>query len=126
MRKKGFCNWFSPKKCPRICENDLFETRNHRFVTQDEAWNILSKFQTTYSAMGCDFSKNGALDFYSAMIRPIEEDFFANKEQASGEEKIDIDSVDSSVLSSKQQPDLARFLKARFLKECERKAMESH
>ena len=60
------------------------------------------------------------------MIREIEEDFFANKEQASGEEKIDIDSVDSSVLSSKQQPDLARFLKARFLKECERKAMESH
>ena len=126
IRKKGFCNWFSPKKCPLICENDLFETRNHRFVTQDEAWNILSKFQTTYSAMGCDFSKNGALDFYSAMIRPIEEDFFANKEQASGEEKIDIDLVDSSVLSSKQQPDLARFLKARFLKECERKAMESH
>ena len=54
------------------------------------------------------------------MIREIEEDFFANKVQASGEEKIDIDVVDSSVLSSKQQPDLARFLK-----ECERKAMES-
>ena len=126
IRKKGFCNWFSPKKCPLICENDLFETRNHRFVTQDEAWHILSKFQTTYSAMGCDFSKNGALDFYTAMIREIEEDFFANKEQASGEEKIDIDVVDSSVLSSKQQSDVARFLKARFLKECERKAMESH
>ena len=70
--------------------------------------------------MGCDFSKNGALDFYTAMIRQIAGDFFANKEQSSGEEKIDIDVVDSSDLSSKHQSDLARFLK-----EVERKAMEA-
>ena len=54
------------------------------------------------------------------MIRQIAGDFFANKEQSSGEEKIDIDVVDSSDLSSKHQSDLARFLK-----EVERKAMEA-
>ena len=67
LRKKGFCNWYSPMKCPKICDNDLFETRNHRFVTEDEAWRELSEFEETYSALGCDFSKNGACDMFSSL-----------------------------------------------------------
>ena len=50
--KKGFVVF--TEKVSSNCENDLFETRNHRFVTQDET--EYPQFQTTYIIMSCDFS----------------------------------------------------------------------
>lgn len=68
MMSKGFCNWFSPKKVPAICDNSYYETKDHRFVTKEQCWRTLSEFQVAHSEMGCDLSRWGALDYYHAMM----------------------------------------------------------
>ena len=65
LKKRGFCNWFSPKKCPEICDNDYFETRNHSFVSMEIALKTLVDFQTTYNDY--DLSRWGGLAFFKAL-----------------------------------------------------------
>ncbi|MDA7573877.1 hypothetical protein N8751_01190 [bacterium] len=68
LKKKGFINWFSPKKVPNICDNSYHETKDHHFVTHGQCWAELSQFFTTHSDMGCDLSRWGGLTYYQAMI----------------------------------------------------------
>ena len=71
LMNKGFCNWFSPKKVPAICDNSYYETKDHRFVTKEQCWRTLSEFHTVHSELGCDLSRWGALDYYHAMMAYI-------------------------------------------------------
>jgi hypothetical protein len=67
LKKKGFINWFSPKKVPSICDNSYHETKDHHFVTHGQCWAELSQFFTNHSEMGCDLSRWGGLTYYQSM-----------------------------------------------------------
>lgn len=68
LKKKGFINWFSPKKVPSICDNSYHETKDHHFVTRDQCWAELSQFMVIHTEMGCDLSRWGALTYYQVMM----------------------------------------------------------
>jgi len=67
IKNKGLCNYFSPRKCPEICLNDLFETRNHRFVYEEDALRELTDFKDKFTELGCNLSQCGALELFEEM-----------------------------------------------------------
>ena len=66
QKKRGFSNWFSPKKCPDFCDNDYFETRNHRFVTLKEAAREIENFKCVHALR--DQSKWGGDSIFEAIL----------------------------------------------------------
>ena len=71
LRMKGLCNWFSPKKCPAICDNDYFETGEYIFMSEELAEKYLTEYGDEMEGLGCDLSRWGAKDFFDAMREDI-------------------------------------------------------
>ena len=71
LRMKGFGNWFSPKKCPTICDNDYFETGEYIFMSEELAEKYLTEYGDEMEGLGCDLSRWGAKDFFNAMREDI-------------------------------------------------------
>ena len=71
LRMRGLCNWFSPKKCPVICDNDYFETGEYIFMSEELADKYLREYGEEMERLGCDLSRWGAMEFFEAMRTEI-------------------------------------------------------
>tara|TARA_B100000795_G_C22791524_1_gene437200 strand:- start:735 stop:2243 length:1509 start_codon:yes stop_codon:yes gene_type:complete len=72
LRRKGLSNYFCAKSIPNICDNDYNETRNHRFVTIEQARTELVHFSVTYPNDVYDLNHWGALSLFDAVMKHSE------------------------------------------------------